>query len=166
MGKKAQPQRQDNDEPRPGIDRPTPERRKKGRFRQVDTENAGESYYIDSATFDIDDMHDRGSISPEQWQAVERFADRVLAYRAQAPIKSGSRSCLDFSPVGHDDSDGDPQVSADCREISDRLGFYAFNLLDASICRGESIQHREGVVWALDQLVDLWGLTTAKKWLG
>ena len=97
---------------REGKARPTPERKLKGVFSLRDADDAGVSVAVDSASCVIDAMAEMGAITARQCEAGHIFNG---AARGALGSPSG-RSCVDFSPVGHDgDDDDEAAVMADNR---------------------------------------------------
>ena len=93
-------------EDRDGKARPTEHRRRHGAFRLRDTEDAGVTVAVDEQATILDKMEALGTITKRQCQAGHMFNEV-----ARAVIGSPSqRSCLDFSPVGHDGDDESPDA--------------------------------------------------------
>jgi len=99
-------------EDREGKARPTPERKRKGVFSLRDADEAGVSVAVDSASCVIDALAERGIITARQ-----REAGHIFEAAARGALGSpASRSCVDFSPVGHDgDGDDEQAVRANKR---------------------------------------------------
>ncbi|MDF3904684.1 hypothetical protein [Paracoccus sp. AS002] len=97
---------------REGKARPTPQRRLKGVFSLRDADEAGVSVAVDSASCVIDALAERGVITARQCEAGHIFE---AAARGALGSPAG-RSCVDFSPVGHDgDGDDEETVRANKR---------------------------------------------------
>ena len=67
--KTKQPERIENWEARPGIDRPTPERKSRGVFTMVDGDSAGESYAQDMSSCPLQRLQFDGHITKRQCEA-------------------------------------------------------------------------------------------------
>lgn len=94
---------------RDGKSRPTPQRRLKGVFRLRDTDDAGVSVAVDAASCVVDQLAALEAITPRQKEAGHEF-EAVARGVLGSPA---GRSCVDFSPVGHDtDDDDDAAVAA------------------------------------------------------
>jgi len=104
---------------REGKARPTPERIAKGKFSLRDADDAGVTVAVDEASTPLDVLRIAGVITDIQCQAGHDFA--AMMYRTR--MVSPGRSCLDFSPVGHD---GDNEPShAELRDSQDRAKLFA-----------------------------------------
>lgn len=95
-------------EDRDGKARPTPQRRLKGVFALRDAEDAGVTIAVDSASCAIDRLAAAGTITPRQREAGHGF-EAVARGTLGSPA---GRSCVDFTPVGHDGDDDDGSVDA------------------------------------------------------
>ena len=102
---------------RDGKARPTPERRAKGMFRLIDGEDAGVTVAVDQCTTMLDWLALRGHITGDQAQAGLMLAGLLDRTR----LVGQGRSCLDFSPVGHD---GDEVSERQMRDEQDRAEVY------------------------------------------
>lgn len=99
-------------EDRDGKARPTPQRRLKGVFSLRDGDDAGVSVAVDQRACTIWTLLDLGLIDKRQAEAGEIF-EEVARGGIGSP---SSRSCIDFSPVGHDgDGDDDAAIRARSR---------------------------------------------------
>lgn len=102
---------------RPDKARPTPQRRLKGVFSLRDSDDrAGVAVAVDAAGCVIDALAQRGVITERQREAGHGFED---AARGALGSPAG-RSCVDFSPVGHD-GDSDDEDAAAARKRWDSL---------------------------------------------
>jgi len=90
--------------------RPTLERLRKGKWRLEDTEAAGVTVAVDAESCELDRLAARGVITAEQRQAGLDYTELMRRTR----LIGEGRSCIDFSPVGHD-----PDVYDDSGEIRD-----------------------------------------------
>lgn len=99
----------DNWQPRDGKDRPTPERKAKGKFELIDGEDAGVTIAIDRQATVLDQLQAAGHLTPEQCEAGLDFA----ALMARTRLVSQGRSCLDFTPVGYEGDIEDEASKAD-----------------------------------------------------
>lgn len=99
-------------EDRDGKARPTPQRRLKGVFRLRDGDDAGVSVAFDEASGVIDALAHAGRITARQREAGHIF-EEVSRGAVGSPA---GRSCVDFTPVGHDgDEDDEDAVRAQAR---------------------------------------------------
>lgn len=103
--------------PESGKDRPTPERKTKGAFRLVDGEDAGVTVAVDMESTLLDRLASRRIITPEQAQGGHDFASLMERTR----LVSQGRSCLNFEPVGHDESE---PTHAELRDQQERREIY------------------------------------------
>jgi len=97
---------------KPGRARPTPERIAHGAFALHDTDDAGARVAVDRATTMLDRLALAGQITREQCDGGHDFA----ALMERTRMVGAGRSCLDFSPVGHDGDTEDPQDAIDNRD--------------------------------------------------
>lgn len=102
---------------RPGNARPTPERARKGAYRIGETKDAGIRYAIDEHSDPLQRAYAQKLIEPWEWDAAEAFEE--LARRNMGDV--GQRSCINFEPVGHDDTDGDVEAAAKWKVIRMKL---------------------------------------------
>lgn len=94
---------------REGKARPTLQRKLKGVFSLRDGDDAGVSVATDSASCTLDALAVRGAITARQQEAGQVFES---AARGVMGSPAG-RSCVDFSPAGHDgDDDEDAAITA------------------------------------------------------
>lgn len=64
-----------------------------------------------------------GVWSDQQFDAVMRFEQILLAYRAEIQVPRGYKSCLDQTQAGFDSDDvGNREVIARYKQISEKLG--------------------------------------------
>lgn len=103
-------------EDREGKARPTPQRKLKGVFSLRDGDEAGVSVASDSASCTLDALAVRGVISAQQCEAGHIFED---AARGVMGSPAG-RSCVDFSPVGHEGGE-DEEAAAKAKRRWDSL---------------------------------------------
>jgi len=90
----------------PGRARPTPERRRRGSYRLVDGEDAGIRVAIDERSTPLRDAYASGKLTPRQLDAGEKFEELYRIVMGSP----GPRSCLDWSPRGH--SESEPEYAA------------------------------------------------------
>ena len=146
-----------NWEDRDGKARPTPERQAKGNFVLRDGELAGVTIAVDEAGTILDRLHRGGQITADQCQGGHDFA----ALLERTRLGSRGRSCLDFTPVGHD-GDAEP-THAELRDTNERwrlhlqCGAVTWREMRRVCSEGEpardSIRLRDG----LDRCVAMWG---------
>lgn len=106
-------------EDREGNARPTPERMTHASFVLRDTEDAGVRCAVALNDHLLDRMLARNTITPDQHSAGWDYA-RLAALNI---LGSRGRSCLDFSPIGYDNSiPGDTTAAQDWRELYLSLG--------------------------------------------
>lgn len=76
-----------------------------------------------------------GILSSEQVDAARHW--QVMRDRVQQELGIGlGRSCLDMSPVGHDDSDGDEELARWWRDTRTRIGVQNIAILDRYCVQG------------------------------
>lgn len=85
---------------------PTPERMARGDMREVRLEKGGDRVWVDAAASPLEAAYARGVLTEPQANAGRKL--EALARRA---LRSGSRSCIDFSPRG-ESGDGLMQAQA------------------------------------------------------
>ena len=100
-------------------DRPTPERRKKGEWVLLETEDAGIRHAKDVAAHPIDDLERRGVISGDQASAGRDFEALVRAATETDGVRD---SCLTWQPKGYASDDGNVEAVRDRRELYLFLG--------------------------------------------
>ena len=146
--------------PDEGKDRPPPERVRRGEYRIADGEDAGGSYAIDLASCPIDAALTSGQLrlgsgnEGVRWEAAKVFE----TLRRRLSGSPSQRSCLDFSPMGFDASDGDPEAEADEKELRKALGFRHWRELDAVCYRHEPINSLQILCDGLDRVADFYGI--------
>lgn len=124
--KQKQTPRHENWISRDGNQRPTDERRHKGMFRLVDSEDAGVSYSIDQCSSMAGLYYAIGLIDGTQFDAAGQF-ERIARSRRGSPSQ---RSCLDFSPVGYEAPDDTDADEANMREWRDLCSMYSAAVRD------------------------------------
>lgn len=90
-------------EDQPHRARPTTERLKRGSFVIRDTDRAGVTVAVDEHATELDRLYAAEVIDADQRQGGLDFADLMRRTR----LTSEGRSCIDFSPVGHDPEEYD-----------------------------------------------------------
>ena len=141
---------------RPGNARPTPERLRRGAWRIGETIEAGIRYARDEASDPLSGAYHAGHITPAQWDAAEAYAE----LRERVWGMPGARSCLDTTPVGHDEGDGDPQAEGALRVVSmhlDARGFIVRREVEAVCWQREAIGNMDALRDGLDVLVGYFG---------
>lgn len=125
-------------EPRPRVVRPTPERLAKGGIDVPKGAGAKEGPAIVRVPDCIAALCIPGArrITQAQENAARGYEVLRRAVRADWGISEG-RSCLDISPVGHDDGDGDEALAEEWRRVRSRLGPRRVTVLDATIMSGK-----------------------------
>lgn len=103
---------------RDGKARPTAERRQRGSWVLRDGEDAGVTIAVDEHAHVLDQMASKGIISSDQQQAGHDLA----ALMERTRLVAGGRSCLDFTPVGHE-GDAEPTHS-ELRDAKERRDLY------------------------------------------
>ena len=107
-----------DDRPESGKSRPTPQRMAKGVFVLRDGEDAGVTVAVDENATMLDRLCADGVIEPAQRDGGLSLA--ALLHRTR--LTKEGRSCLDFSPVGHDGG-GEP-THAELRDSQERAEIY------------------------------------------
>lgn len=120
---------------RPEAIRPTAERLRKGEFRMPTGPERKSLPAVDEAHDVIAKLHRAGLISSIQEDAARSWQALKAAIRAELGISQG-RSCLDMSPVGHDNDEGDPDLMRRWREIEAELGSWKTGALDFTCVLG------------------------------
>lgn len=116
-----------------GNRRPTPERRKRGAYRLVDGENAGERYAYDDCSTPLRHahFHTPKKLTKTELEAGERFEALCRIVRGSP----GPRSCLDWSPRGYGETPTEYHARAwsEFKDIGWGMGKVAFNVM-ISVC--------------------------------
>lgn len=116
---------------RPKVEaiRPTIERIAKGAFRMPAGRGKQSMPAIDEEHDVIAKLHRARLISDDQEQAARDWQDLKAAIRAELGVSQG-RSCLDISPVGHDNDEGNPALMERWLKIEAELGSFKTGVLD------------------------------------
>lgn len=109
--------------------RPTVERMRKGEFRMPTGPERKSLPAVDEAHDTIAKMHRAGLINDDQEQAARDWQDLKAAVRAELGVSQG-RSCLDISPVGHDNDEGNPALMERWLKVEAELGSFKTGALD------------------------------------
>ena len=109
--------------------RPTPERIGKGSFKMPTGPGRKLLPAVDEAHDTIAKLHKAGLISDDQEQAARDWQDLKAAIRAELGLSQG-RSCLDMTPCGHDNDDGDPALMQRWERVEAELGSFKTGALD------------------------------------
>jgi hypothetical protein len=121
-------------EPDKGKSRPTPERVSRGTYQVFDGENAGETYAQDMTPDPLSRLLSEGKVSSRQYDAGRAFEALAHRVRGGGP---GQRSCLDFTPIGHDEGEGNEEMEREWKDLRSYLGFVGFQAVDAVCYRHE-----------------------------
>ena len=114
-------------EPRPGRkDRPTPERRLKGKWGLLETEDAGVRHAKDFHAHPIDSLEHRGVISNAQASAGRDFEKLYRAANGTGGIRDSTTL---WEPKGHENDDGNVKAAEQRNELYLFLGVYRDKLL-------------------------------------
>ena len=143
--------------PREGKDRPTEERRSKGVFVLRDTEDAGVTVAVDECATMLDELHSKGIINGDQLQAGVSLA--MLLERTR--LGGAGRSCLDFSPVGYDDSEPSHQELRDAQERQEiylGVGMFTFAELRRVCHENQRMRDKQRLTDGLDFCAKYWGI--------
>lgn len=143
---------------RDGKARPTSERRARGSWVLRDGEDAGVTIAVDEHAHVLDQMASKSIITSDQQQAGHDLA----ALMERTRLVAGGRSCLDFTPVGHE-GDAEPTHS-ELRDAKERRDLYA--KIGAGVWAQLRMVCHEGH-WP-DRINDLRGGldVAAKYWMG
>ena len=109
--------------------RPTAERMRKGAFRMPTGPERKSLPAVDEAHDTIAKMHRAGLINDDQEQAARDWQDLKSAIRAELGVSQG-RSCLDISPAGHDNDEGNPALMERWLKVEAELGSLKTGALD------------------------------------
>jgi hypothetical protein len=137
-------------DPDNGKCRPTPERVKRGKYQVLDGDSAGETYAQDMAP----DVLSRLSVPPKHYDAGRRFEEIAHQIRGGGP----GRSCLDFSPVGYDEGEGNAELEREWKDLRAFLGFVGFQAVDAACYYHEEPANRHVLSAGLSRAAVFWGL--------
>lgn len=143
-------------EDRDGKARPTPERKAKGAFVLHETEDAGVTRAVDTAVTMLDQLAVQGRITAEQAHGGHDFA----ALMERTRLVSAGRSCLDFTPVGHD-GDADP-THGELRDIQERdelylaCGVAVWSEMRWVCCDHQAPRRLDRLIVGLDLCVRFW----------
>lgn len=146
---------------REGKARPTPQRIRKGVFSLRDAEDAGVTVAVDSASCVIDALAERRVLTARQREAGHIFEDVVRG----AMGSPAGRSCVDFSPVGHDgDVEDEDAIRAQRRWSSLRRMLRPADRQEcmAACWQGQAPRSVERLRAALDAVGDWAGLDKAR----
>lgn len=147
----------------PGRARPTPERRKRGGYRLVAGEDAGIRVAYDERSTPIRDAYASGKLTARQLDAGEKFEELYRVVMGSP----GPRSCLDWSPRGH--SESEPEYAARAwaewkalgRSMSSEVAAVMFKVCcmhEPTRRRCESRKRWRMLCEGLDAAADYWGL--------
>lgn len=114
---------------RPKAVRPTPQRIAKGLFRMPTGPDRRQLPAHDVTHDAVARMHHAGLLSDAQEAAARDWQLLKARVREELSISQG-RSCLDMTPCGHDDSDGDPELMQHWRRVEAELGSWKVGSLD------------------------------------
>lgn len=131
--------------------RPTPERMARGAVKLPKGRGSQSMPAVDEAHDIIAAMHRARLLTDTQEQAARDWQALKMAVRAELGINQG-RSCLDISPAGHDDTDGNPEVMQRWREVEERLGWVKTGALDWTVIFGRKPGNLALLQDALDAL--------------
>lgn len=148
--------------PRDGKDRPTEERRSKGAFVLRDTEDAGVTVAVDEQATMLDALHRKGVIDGDQLQAGVSLA--MLFHRTR--LGAAGRSCLDFSPVGYDDSEPSHQELRDAQERAEiylGVGMFTWAELRRVCQEGQRVRDAKRLRDGLDFCAQYWGIVDRRR---
>lgn len=117
--------------------RPTPERRRHGKW--ADPQGQGKAFQpvVDLAPDMIGSLYQSGKISTSQEQAARLFQELRAAFVAELGT-SGYGSCLADNTQGYDASDGNPEAIARYRTLEDRIGVLMTQTLTVECDKGPS----------------------------
>lgn len=141
--------------PRPKVEaiRPTAERMAKGRFRMPSGRGMQSMPAVDEAHDAIAKLSRAGLITACQEAAARDWQEFKAAIRAELGISQG-RSCLDMSPAGHDDSEGDSDLLRRWFEVEAELGSFKTGALDYTCVMGHPPANLPLLRAALDAFAD------------
>lgn len=103
--------------------RPTPQRKRRGRWTSPTGMGKHEIAMTDMASDAIGALFVDGWITKGEEQAARTWQELHAAYLHELPDISGYKSCLDGGIPGFDDGDGDPEVIRAYREMEGRMSF-------------------------------------------
>lgn len=115
--------------------RPTIERMAKGAFRMPAGRGKQSMPAVDEEHDAIAKLHRARLISDDQEQAARDWQDLKAAIRAELGLSQG-RSCLDMTPCGYDNDDGDPALMQRWERIEAELGSWKTGALDYTCVLG------------------------------
>lgn len=156
--------RPENWEDRPGNARPTPERmaksgwrsdKKPGGYRMGETKDAGVKFAQDMASDPLQALYSTHHIAPWEWEAAEAF--EVLARKIRGDV--GQRSCINFEPVGHDETEGNAQLEGSWKVLRQQLGFVLFQAVDAAAYHRDEIDDLDRLKAGLEVCADYFGVS-------
>lgn len=145
---------------REGRARPTPERKAKGAFVLRDGDDAGVTVAVDEDVTELDRMRKANKITTEQCNAGHDFAAMINRMLMVPP----PRSCLNFEPVGYDDSDEETHTERRDREDRTRIhmrcmaGPWVWAELRRVCVDNAEAKHMPSLLQGLDICVAHWGL--------
>lgn len=112
------------DRPDEGKSRPTPERRRMGKYRLVDGEDAGATVAYDEAADPVAAANMAGVIDAKTVDAFRTFEALARAINGSP----SQRSCLNIEPIGYDEDDDDPDAWREWKSVTRELGMIRTSL--------------------------------------
>lgn len=100
---------------------PTPEQRRQGSYVRNKPQGAKAELWLNTTPDCIAALHTTGRIDDSQEQAARDYEALWRAWSAELGVSEG-RSCLDMTPVGHDDGEGDAQIAGLMRKADAAMG--------------------------------------------
>lgn len=130
-------------------ERPTAERLLRGKWALPQGMGKHEQPAVDLEADVVGLMYERGFLTPHQEQAARTVQRAYADYSAELGLSRG-RSCLDISPVGHDEGDGNPEAMAEWRSITGKLSYWQRGALEWTVINGHAPGNLELLRSALD----------------
>lgn len=137
--------------PEDRSERPTGERMRRGKWAMPQGMGKHEQPAVDLEADAVGLMYERGFITTHQEQAARTAQQAYADYAAELGLSSG-RSCLDISPVGYDEGDGNPEAMAAWRSITGKLTYWQKGAVEWTVINGHAPGNLELLRSALDAI--------------
>jgi len=131
--------------------RPTVEQRKQGSYLRNKPQGAREELWINTTPDCLAALHVSGKLTDAQEQAARDYQTLWERWRGELGVSEG-RSCLDMTPVGHDDTDGDARIAGLMRAAARAMGPDGEREVYWTVIRGRWPRNLPALRKALDAL--------------
>lgn len=131
--------------------RPTREQRRQGSYLRNKPQGAREEMWINTTPDCLAALHVSGKLTDAQEQAGRDYEALWERWRGELGVSEG-RSCLDVTPVGHDDTDGDARIASLMRAAARAMGPHGEREVYWTVIRGRWPRDLTALRKALDAL--------------